>query len=175
MPTKAQKDQTSPAESPSAETPTTEAPAETLQADGNTQPDNAEAQADGSADQADANGAAQVDGTPDGLAEPVHTAGTDPENTVVVGVHDELDESAFKVASGQETFVEVAKDVVETFYYPGTRRPAQRILFSKGSIVPRSAIESYNAATRSRSADPEALENYVDSTTLASGTGATAK
>lgn len=169
----AQKDQNSPAESPSTDQEATSAEATSTQADGNDQPTNAGLQADGSQPE---NGAAQVDGSPEGSDIPegpvLHTAGTDPENTVVIGLDDELDEATFKVASGQETFVEVAKDVVETFYYPGTKRPAQRILFTKGSVVPKSAIDAYNAATRARKDDPNALENYVDSTTIASGTGA---
>ena len=81
--------------------------------------------------------------------------------------------SGFYEDSGQETYVTVTKDVVEEFYYPGTKRPAYRVRFTKGQIVPKAVIDQLEADAKAREADPNALENYIDSTTYAAGTGAT--
>lgn len=106
--------------------------------------------------------------------EPVATAGT-REGTVTVEATDKI-EGVYEESSSS-TFVTITKDVIETFYYPNTKTPSQRVLFAKGQVVPKSTIDALNAnveAARKRAeSDEVALEDYVDSTTLASGTGAT--
>lgn len=107
-------------------------------------------------------------------AAPVETAGSGSDTVTVKdterieGVYDE---------TGGEAYVTLTKDVVEEFFYPGTKRPATRILFTKGQVVQKSLIDSLNSRVEAakKAADGEtALEDYVDSTTLASGTGANA-
>jgi hypothetical protein len=67
-----------------------------------------------------------------------------------------------------ETFVRLEKEVLETFYYPDTKRPSHRVLFHKGQVVARSVIEERAAAIRAAKATGVAAQ--IDATTLASGT-----
>lgn len=73
--------------------------------------------------------------------------------------------------AGQDELVVLKQDVLEEFVYPGTRRPSFRVAFHKGQVVARSVIAARAAEIRAASADRTKLENYIDSTTLASGTG----
>ena len=150
----------SPAESPSTETKeATETSTTELQADGN-QPENASLQADGSQpENADAqeDGAQQGDAAPAAAATPgtveggtppldpppVATAGDPEREPLELGYGATVPQEAFVADAHSTQFVEVVRDVVETFYYPNTKRPAQRIVFTKGQVVPRSQIESY--------------------------------
>lgn len=105
----------------------------------------------------------------------VRTAGENDDAQVVLGIDVDLEGDLYETTSGDE-LVTLSKDVVEEFYYPNTKRPAYRILFTKGQTVKKSVIDQANAdaATlrkRLEGAEPK-LEDVVDSTTLASGTGA---
>lgn len=114
----------------------------------------------------------------DDEARRVRTAGSGDEAVTVTdtdkieGVYEDTDNDAL---------VTITKDVVEEFYYPGTKRPAHRILFVKGQVVRKAEIDRLNSnvearkAAASRDADePVPLEEHIDPTTIASGTGANA-
>lgn len=99
------------------------------------------------------------------------------DDSVVVKNTDKIDSSVYGDSETAETYVTITKDVIEEFQYPGTKRPAQRVLFAKGQVVAKSTIDALNANVEAaKAADPDnpKLEEYVDSTTLASGTGANA-
>jgi hypothetical protein len=69
--------------------------------------------------------------------------------------------------------VELTKNVYEEFYFPDTKRPSYRLLFTKGQTVPKSTVDAINAARQSdeeREAAQKANPAGIDSTTLASGT-----
>lgn len=87
----------------------------------------------------------------------------------------ELSSSVYDTADAAE-FVTLSKDIVEEFYYPDTMRPSYRILYTKGQVVPKAAIDAHNAAVAHRKklaenggVDPENPAG-IDSTTIASGT-----
>lgn len=76
-----------------------------------------------------------------------------------------------------ETYVTLDKDVVEEFYFPDTKRPSYRLLFTKGQVVPKSAVDlvEANAKEIARRKSGEVDKDNpagIDSTTLASGTNA---
>lgn len=103
----------------------------------------------------------------------IQTAGVG-ENAVVIGRDDIVSDDVFGEAQG-DALVELKKDIVEEFYYPGTKRPAYRILFTAGQVVRRSQVEAYNTSTEQAkdARDGKVDEDNVagiDSTTLASGT-----
>lgn len=146
-----------PAESPSTETETSETTESTspepLQADGSEQPANADAQADGSqqsdspAAPAEASGDSPVSASAPALDPPiVETAGDPGRDPLHIGYGETVDESAFLADAHTTSFVEITRDVVESFYYPNTKRPAQRVVFTKGQVVPRAQVEAYLAA-----------------------------
>lgn len=90
----------------------------------------------------------------------------------LVGVSDVVPGSLYDDAD-VDAMVTLKQDVIEEFRYPGTTRPAYRVLYTKGQVVQKKAIDAYNAATEARKVEltgDAAVAAYVDSTTLASGT-----
>lgn len=78
---------------------------------------------------------------------PVATAGSD---ALVVKPSDKI-EGVFADAE-QAPYVTLTRDVVEEFYFPGTIRPAHRILFTKGQTVARAVIDRLNSGVAAQSA-----------------------
>lgn len=72
-----------------------------------------------------------------------HNAGTGEVN--------EVSTTSGKITAytGDGDVVTIDEDVVETFYYPDTKRPSTRLLYVKGQQVQRSVIDAYNAAVKS--------------------------
>ncbi len=124
---------------------------------------------------AEVEGVMQTDPTNAGRNPAVPTAGVGP-NAVLLHAGDEVGDELIAASTGQQ-FVTLDKDIVEEFIYPGTKRPAHRLLFTKGQVVSRATIDTLNAnvratrvaAERGGDADP-ANPAGVDETTLASGT-----
>lgn len=106
------------------------------------------------------NGALQVSQAPE-------VAAPEGDDTVVIKADGKVEDSLFaKVESGDE-LVTLAKDVVEEFYYPGTKRPSYRLLFTKGQVVRRGDVERVNARNDG-SLVSESNPAGIDSTTLVS-------
>jgi hypothetical protein len=76
-------------------------------------------------------------------------------------------------AAGATEFVRIDKDVVRKFYFPKTTRASYELLYHAGQLVPRSLLTQRAAILRAALADRTKLENYIDSSTYAAGTGAT--
>lgn len=96
--------------------------------------------------------AGQVDGTPpEAHGEPAPlgagtaNAAVGEEDTVRVTASDRIEGVYDEVDGDGDSFVTINKDVVEQFYYPGTKRPAERILFTRGQVVKKSYIDALNA------------------------------
>ncbi len=117
----------------------------------------------------------QTDPTNAGRNNDLASAGVG-ENAVLLRAGAEIGDELIS-ASGGEQFVTLEKDIVEEFIYPGTKRPAHRLLFTRGQVVRRATIDALNAnvqaaraaAERGGDVDP-ANPAGVDETTLASGT-----
>jgi hypothetical protein len=114
------------------------------------------------------------DVTDAGLNKDLATAGVGDDATVIK-LEDSVDRSAYEITDTAE-FVTLQRDLVEEFYFPDTKRPSYRLLYTKGQVVSRAAIEAYNAdvelANKRREnggIDP-ANPAGIDSTTIASGT-----
>jgi hypothetical protein len=74
------------------------------------------------------------------------------DDVVHVNALEEGDVSgAYKAYTGGEELVEVTQDVMETFYFPDTKRPAQRLRFTKGQIVRKSEIDALAQAAPAQS------------------------
>lgn len=96
------------------------------------------------------------------------------EAAEVIGVEDGVTEGLYSTTEGEQ-YVTLNKDVLEEFYYPDTKRPAYRVLFTKGQVVPKSQIDAYNAQVEAAKAaadleGDDKVRATIDSTTLASGT-----
>lgn len=110
----------------------------------------------------------QTDQAPE-VAEPGAGAGTGGDEAAVVKADEEISDSLFAKTEPGEEYVTLAKDVVEEFYFPDTKRPSYRLLFTKGQVVRRSEIDALNSRVAARRAATEG-EFLIDSTTVASGT-----
>lgn len=84
------------------------------------------------------------------------------ENAVIIKSDGELAGDIFKEGDAVDVLVSVEKDVYEEFYFPGTKRPAQRLLYPAGTQVKKSDLERLNA---SRKAAAAPVEPVIDSTT----------
>lgn len=96
------------------------------------------------------------------------------EAAAVLGVESGVDEGLYSTSEGEQ-YVTLNKDVLEEFYYPDTKRPAYRVLYTKGQVVPKSQIDAYNAQVEAAKArqnleGDDAVRATIDSTTLAAGT-----
>ena len=91
------------------------------------------------------------------------------DDAVLVRRGDTMDKSVYEAGTDDDPFVTVQKDVVEEFFFPGTKRPAYRVAFVKGQTVRKWAIDALSAKVPE--GEPE-LRDYIDSSTFASGTGA---
>lgn len=100
-------------------------------------------------------------------AAPAPAAPADDEAVLVKRGEGSVNDGLFEKTEAGEELVTLGRDVVEEFYYPGTKRPAYRVLFTKGQVVRRSAIEQYNSALEG---PDESNPLGIDSSTLASGT-----
>lgn len=124
---------------------------------------------------AEVEGVMQTDPTEAGRNNDLAGAGVGPD-AVLLRADEEIGDDLIEDASSAQ-FVTLSKDVVEEFVYPGTKRPAHRLLFTKGQVVPRDRIDALNAGVQARAAeaerdgDPDPKNPAgIDSTTLASGT-----
>jgi hypothetical protein len=54
-------------------------------------------------------------------------------------------ESLYKSLEASDELVVVTKDIVEEFYFPDTKRPSSRLLFTKGQVVRKADIDAHNA------------------------------
>ena len=113
----------------------------------------------------------------DPTATDVPTAGTG-ENADVIRLADEVGNEFYDESDGA-TMVTLKKDVVEEFFYPNTRRPSYRLLYTKGQVVAKSVVDAYNAQTRAAVKARELAENGevdpvnpagIDIVTLTGGT-----
>jgi hypothetical protein len=93
----------------------------------------------------------------------------------VVKEDETVSSSVYEITDTTE-MVTLQRDLVEEFFYPDTKRPSYRILYTKGQTVSRAAIEAYNAGVEAANklrenggVDP-ANPAGIDSTTIASGT-----
>ena len=98
----------------------------------------------------------------------------DRGEAAVLGVDSGVEEGLYSTSEGEQ-YVTLNKDVLEEFFYPDTKRPAYRVLYTKGQVVPKSQIDAYNAQVeaaknRENLEGDEAVRATIDSTTLASGT-----
>jgi hypothetical protein len=94
-------------------------------------------------------------------------AAPEGDDVVVIKSDGKVEDSLFaKVEAGDE-LVTLAKDVVEEFYYPGTKRASYRLLYTKGQVVRRSDVERTNARADG-SVVSEENPAGIDSTTLVS-------
>lgn len=115
-----------------------------------------------------------TDPTEAGANEDLATTGVG-EDAVLLKSDETVDESAFESAGESDELITLSKDVVQEFFYPNTKRPAYRILYTKGQTIRRSVIDAHNAGVEDRKRreagepDPENMAG-IDSTTLASGT-----
>lgn len=114
---------------------------------------------------ADTKAVIDSDPTDAGVNDDLATAGAG-KDTVLIKADGTVEDSAFD-ATDSEEFVTLNKDIVEEFFYPNTKRPAYRILHTKGQTVRKSIVDQYNEAAK---ADRAAFQ--IDSSTLASGTKA---
>jgi hypothetical protein len=90
---------------------------------------------------------------------------------IVISATDQIDTGLFTDAGEVDKLVTVDKDVYEEFYFPGTKRPSHRLLYTAGQTVKQSDLDRINASRKAAAeADPAAFP--VDPTTLASGTRA---
>lgn len=97
------------------------------------------------------------------------------DDAVVLRVGEALPASAYASTDETDPFVTLQKDVMEEFFFPGTKRPSYRLAFTKGQTVRQSAIDAVTGRLAAKPGDkrPEpTLESHIDSSTLASGTGA---
>lgn len=90
---------------------------------------------------------------------------------VVIKASGELDSGLFSDAGQVDKLVTVDKDVYEEFYFPGTKRPSHRLLYTAGQVVKQSDLDRINAS-RKAAAEASGAEFPIDPTTLASGTKA---
>lgn len=115
--------------------------------------------------------------------EPLQVDGTTTQHptgdAIVVTAEAAAASSLYKKVTDADQLVELNSDVVEEFYFPGTKRPSYRVAFTRGQIVRKSDIDALNARVKAareladpRPSEAPGLEDYVDSTTLASGTNA---
>lgn len=105
------------------------------------------------------------------------TAGTG-DRAVLIGADDDVAEALYEDADS-DTYVTLQKDVVGEFYFPDTRRPSHRVLYTRGQVVRKAELEAHNDAVRAakvareRAArgevDPQNPAG-IDAVTLASGT-----
>jgi hypothetical protein len=72
-------------------------------------------------------------------------------------------------------FVRIDRDVVREFYFPKTTRPSYELLYHAGQLVSQAALTARAASLRAALADRTRLENYIDGSTYASGTGLVAE
>lgn len=95
-------------------------------------------------------------------------------DAVVVAVDGTVESGYYDENDSNEVYVTLNKDVLEEFYYPDTKRPSYRVLYTKGQVIAKSLIDAYNATVEARkAAAPEgddAVRATIDTTTLASGT-----
>lgn len=115
----------------------------------------------------------QSDPTEAGANEELATAGVG-DDAVLSKLDEELPSSIYEVAGGAE-YVTLQRDIVEEFFYPDTKRPSYRLLYTKGQVVSKAAIEAYNDGVRAANARragevDEANPAGIDSTTIAAGT-----
>jgi hypothetical protein len=89
------------------------------------------------------------------------------ENAVVIGAGDKV--SDFNDAGAGEEMVQLTKDVYEEFYFPNTKRPSYRLLFTEGQVVSKKVVEAIGAAVDEAELD-KVNPARIDSSTLASGT-----
>lgn len=98
----------------------------------------------------------------------------DANDAVVVAVDGTVESGYYDENDNNEVYVTLNKDVLEEFYYPDTKRPSYRVLYTKGQVVAKSLIDAYNATVEARAAGApegdEAVRATIDTTTLASGT-----
>lgn len=110
---------------------------------------------------------------------PVDAPQTADNDVELVKLEDTVSDGVYEVTDTAE-FVTLSRDIVEEFYFPDTKRPSYRLLYTKGQVVPRAAIEAYNADTKAANelrsnggVDPKNPAG-IDATTIASGTRVTA-
>lgn len=95
------------------------------------------------------------------------------DDAVVIRKGEEVDSSLYATSDVKDPYVVLQKDVVEEFYFPNTKRPSHRLLFRKGDTVRQSQLDALKAPEAPGDDVAAQLRAQVDSTTLASGTGAT--
>lgn len=90
---------------------------------------------------------------------------------VVIKAADQIDSGLFTDAGKTDKLVVVDKDVYEEFYFPNTKRPSHRLLYTAGQVVKQSDLDRINAS-RKAAAEDDGTAFPIDPTTLASGTKA---
>jgi len=91
------------------------------------------------------------------------------DDTVVIRSTDQIDSGLFTDKGQTDKLVVVDKDVYEEFYFPGTKRPSHRLLYTAGQVVKQSDLDRINAS-RKAAAEADPAEFPIDPTTIASGT-----